>query len=106
MITVESTPQRLVLRSGSTTITLDKSAGRAILERKLLIWARKPVEHPLASVTQAKVITNVDPASKAEICSALLTVREGGGWVLSARDKQDATAAVAAAREFLGLPAV
>ena len=37
------------------------------------------------------------------MCSMMLGLREGGGWVLSARDKQDVTAAVAAVREFLGI---
>jgi hypothetical protein len=103
MIKVERGPQRLTLLSGSTTVALDKDAGKAILQRKLLFWARKPVERPISSVTQARVNTDIDPASKAEICSTMLTFREGGGWLLSARDKQDATAAAAAVREFLDL---
>ena len=103
MITIESSPQRLVLRSGSTAIVLDKAAGKAILGRKILVWARKPVERPLSSIASVSVDSSVDPASKAEICSTMLRMREGGGWVLSARDKADATAAVAAIREFLSL---
>jgi hypothetical protein len=105
MIAIESSPQRLLLRSGSTSILLDKAAGTAVLQRKLLFWARKPLERQISSITQARVNTDVDPASKAEICSTMLILREGGGWTLSARDKQDATAAAAAVREFLGLPA-
>jgi hypothetical protein len=102
MITVESSPQRLVLRSGSTAINLDKGANAATLQRKLLFWARKPVALPLSSIAEARVETNVDPASRA-VCSVMLRSREGGGWVLSARDKQEATEAVAAVREFLGI---
>ena len=52
MTTIERAPQRLVLRSASTTLTLDKDQGRALMERKLLFWARKPIEHPLSDVTQ------------------------------------------------------
>lgn len=103
MISLDSSPQRLVLRSGSTTIILDKANNTATLQRKFLFWMRKPVELQLPSVTQARVNTDIDPASKAEMCSMMLDLREGGGWVLSARDKQDATAAVAAVREFLGI---
>ena len=103
MISLDSSPQRLVLRSGSTTIILDKANNTATLQRKFLFWMRKPVERQLPSVTQARVNTDIDPASKAEMCSMMLGLREGGGWVLSARDKQDATAAVAAVREFLGI---
>jgi len=103
MIAIENSPQRLVLRSGSTAITLDKGANAATLQRKLLFWERKPVPLPLSSIAEARVETTVDPASRAEICSVMLRSREGGGWVLSARDKQDATAAVAAVREFLSI---
>ena len=103
MTKFERTPDRLTLQSGSTTIVLDKKAGEAILERKLLFWARKPVTRSLNSIRRVTVDTSVDPASKAEICSVMLLLREGGGWALSARDKQDATAAVAAVREFLGI---
>ena len=80
MITLESSPQRLVLRSGSTAVVLDKDAGKAILQRKLLFWARKPLERPISSVAQARVNTDIDPASKAEMCSTMLALREGGGW--------------------------
>jgi hypothetical protein len=103
MISLDSSSQRLVLRSGSTTIILDKANNKATLQRKFLFWARKPVERPISSVAQARVNTDIDPASKAEMCSTMLALREGGGWVLSTRDKQEATAAAAAVREFLGI---
>jgi hypothetical protein len=104
MTKIERAPDRLALQSGSTTIVLDKKAGDAVLQRKLLFfWARKPVTRSLNSIRRVTVDTSVDPASKAEICSVMLLLREGGGWALSARDKQDATAAVAAVREFLGI---
>lgn len=102
MLKIDRSPQRLVLKSGSTTIVLDREASQASLQRKILFWARKPLAHPLASITEARVETIVDPASKAEMCSVMLRMREGGGWALSARDKQDAAAAVAAIRDFLG----
>jgi hypothetical protein len=35
---LESTPQRLVVQSGSTTLTLDKDLGAASLQRKVLFW--------------------------------------------------------------------
>lgn len=101
MLKIDLNSQRLVLTSGSTTIVLDKEAMQATLQRKLLFWARKPVTRPLSSISEARIETNVDPASSAEISSVMLKLREGGGWVLSARDKNDATAAVTAIREFL-----
>ena len=103
MTKIDRTSDRLTLQSGSTSIVLDKKAGEAVLQRKLLFWARKPVTRPLNSISRIKIDTSVDPASKAEICSVMFLLREGGGWVLSARDKQDATATVATAREFLGI---
>ena len=101
MLKIDRSPQRLVLKSGSTTAVLDKQAQQATLQRKLLLWARKPVTRPLSSISEATVETNVDPASKAEMCSVMLKLREGGGWMLAARDKNDATVAVTAIREFL-----
>jgi len=43
MPVLESTPQRLVLQAGSTTLTLDKDAGTGCLQRKLLFWKMKPL---------------------------------------------------------------
>jgi hypothetical protein len=83
IVAIESSPKRLFLRSGSTSIILDKAAGTAVLQRKLLFWARKPVERPISSVTQATVNTDIDPASRAEMCSTMLALRESRGWVLS-----------------------
>jgi len=103
MTKIERTPDRLALQSGSTTIVLDKKTGEAVLQRKVLFWARKPVTRSLSSIRRVSVDTSVDPASRAEICSVMLLLREGGGWALSVRDKQDATAAVATIREFLGI---
>jgi hypothetical protein len=103
MLKVEREQQKLVLKSGSTTVVLDKGVNEAILERKLLFWSRKPVARPLSSIAEAKIETNIDPASRAETCSVMLRMREGGGWVLGARDKQNATAGVDAICEFLGI---
>ena len=101
MLKIDHNPQRLVLKSGSTTVILDKTANEAVLQRKLLFWTRKPIALPLSSIAEARIETNVDPASGAEICSVMLHIRDGGGWVLSTRDKPDATAGVDAIRDFL-----
>lgn len=101
MLKIDRGPQRLTLHSGSTTVVLDKEAMQATLQRKLLFWSRKPVARPLSSISEARIETSVDAMSKAEICSVMLRMREGGGWMLAARDKSDATAAVTAVREFL-----
>jgi hypothetical protein len=103
MITLERGPQQLVLHAGSTTIALDKTAGKAVLQRKMLFWPRKPIERSLSSIKQIKLNADVDPASRAEMYSAMLLMREGDRWVLSARGKQDATQALEALQDFLGL---
>jgi hypothetical protein len=103
MITTERSSERLVLKSGPTTVVLDKVADKAILERTSLLWAREPAELPLSWISGARVSTSIDDGSKAEICSLTLVMREGDGWVLSAKDKQDAAAGASTVRDFLGI---
>ena len=98
---VENSPQRLVLRSGSTSLTLDKSVGLATLQRKLLLWALKPAEHTLAEVTDVAIDVAVDRASGVEVCNTMLVMRDGEGWALPASDKKDAEASAQAIRSFL-----
>ncbi len=98
---VENAPERLVLRSGSTTLTLDRSMGRATLQRKLLFWPLKPAEHPLSEVTDVATDVAVDRASGVEVCNTMLVMRGGEGWALPASDKKDAEASARAIREFL-----
>ena len=100
---IESTPQRLVLRSASTTLTLDKSVGTASLQRKMLLWALKPVGRPLAEIASVSIDSSVDRASGVEICHIMLIMRAGEGWALPTSDKKDAEAAAKSIREFLGL---
>lgn len=102
---IESTPVRVVLRSGSTTLTLDKSAGKAVLQRKLLFWAMKPMEIPLAEVAEVAVDAGVDRASGVDVCNTMLIARSGAAWALPAADKKDAQATADTVRDFLGLKA-
>ncbi len=103
MTTIERTPQRLVLKSGSTTFTLDRNAGKATMQRKFLFWARRPMERSLADVAGANVDTFVDRASGVELCSVMLVMGDGSAWALPHTDKKDATAAADAIRGFLGI---
>lgn len=100
---LESTPQRLVLRSGSTTLTLDKAAGSATLNRKTLFFSHKPLERPLAEIADATVDAAVDRASGVEVCHTMLITRNGAGWALAANDKKSAQEVATAIRAFLGL---
>jgi hypothetical protein len=100
----EQTPQRLALKSGSTTLTLDKDTGKASLQRKILFFALKPVEQPLGDIVDVTLDAAVDRASGVEVCHTMLINRAGEGWALAGADKKDATATIAAVRAFLGLP--
>jgi hypothetical protein len=93
----------LVLKSGSTTLTLDKDANEAVLQRKMLMFALKPAKHALADFTDVTVDAAVDRASGVEVCSTMLITRTGEGWAFPAADKKGAEGTRAAIREFLGL---
>lgn len=100
---IEDTPRRLVIRSGSTTLTLDKDAGKAIMQRKLIFWSLKPAELPLADVKETAIDAAIDRASGIEVCNTVLVSSAGAGWALPAADRKDAEATAAAIRSFLGL---
>jgi hypothetical protein len=104
MAIVESTPRRLVLKSGAATLTLDKDADKASLQRKLLLWKLKPVERPLTEIVEVAVDAGVDRASGVEVCSIMLVSRAGAAWAFSATDKKEAADTAQRVREFLGLP--
>jgi hypothetical protein len=99
---VENTPQRLALQAGSTTVTLDKGAGTAVMTRKMMFWSLKPLEKPLADIVDATVDAAVDRASGVEVCHIMLIDRAGAGWAVPANDKADAQAGAAAVRQFIG----
>jgi hypothetical protein len=101
----ENTSRRLVLRSGSTTLILDKDVGKATMQRKMLMWKLKPMEQPLAEIVDVTVDAGVDRASGVEVCNTMLINRAGAGWAFPAADKKDAQANGAAIRNFLGLAA-
>jgi hypothetical protein len=98
---VESTPRRLVLASGSTTLTLDKDAGKATLQRKMLFWNLKPSEMPLSEVASVTLDKAVDRASGVEIFHTMLVTRAGAAWAFPADDKSEAEKNMAALQEFL-----
>ena len=105
MTNIERSPQKMILKSGSTTLTFDKEAGKVTRQRKVLLWARHPTESPLSDIAEVKVDAATDPMSGAEVCSTRLVMRDGAAWALPAADKNDATAATAAVRDFLSLHA-
>lgn len=105
MAIIENSPVRLVLKSGSTTLTFDKNAGKATMQRKMLLWGLKPIEAVLSDVTDVTIDTGVDRASGVEVCNTMLITRGGIGWAFPAADKKEAQANAAAMRDFLGMKA-
>src|SRR5262245_35280440 len=99
----ERTPERLVIKSGSSTLTLDKQSGNASLQRSLLFWKLKPLQVPISDVGDVTVDAGVDRASGVEVCNTMLVLRSGTGWALPASDKEDAQAAADAIRAFVGM---
>ena len=98
----ENTPQRLVLRSGSTLLTLSRDTRKAVLQRKVLFWNLKPLEVPLSEIMEVKLDSDVDRASGIEVCATTLVLASGAGWALPAADKKDAQTSAEAIRKFLG----
>ena len=103
MPVIESTQNRLVLKSGSSTLTLDKQNGRAIFQRKVVIWRLKPSEASLSDISDMNTDRSVDRASGVEIWHTMLVFRTGEAWAFPAADKQEAEANVTAVRQFLKL---
>ena len=103
MPVTERTPQRLTLKTGSTTLTLSREAGTATLQRKLLFWKLKPAEAPLSDIVDVTVEAAVDRASGVDVCSTILVMRTGAAWAFPCSDKKDAQASADAIREFLAL---
>jgi hypothetical protein len=101
----ENTSHRLVLKTGSTTLTLDKAADKLTLQRKILLWALKPVEAPLSDISDITIDTAVDRASGVEVCHTMLIMSGGKGWAFPAADKADAETNAAAMRHFLAITA-
>jgi hypothetical protein len=101
----ERTSHRLVLKSGSTTLTLDKTADKAVLQRKILLWGLKPVEASLSEISDITIDTAVDRASGVEVCHTMLIMRGGTGWSFPAGDKTEAETNAAAMRNFLAITA-
>jgi hypothetical protein len=93
----------LELRSGGTTLRLDRADGKAVLQRRFLFIRMKPAEMALSEVADVTLDVGVDRASGVEVCNAVLLSREGSAFAVPAADKADAEKTATAMREFLGL---
>ena len=103
MAKIEVTPRKLILKAGSTTLTLDKDSGKATLQQKMLLWSKKPVEFGLSDIDDIAVKTDVDGLSGATIHHSVLHRRSGEIAVLTTEEAKDAAETVKVVREFVGL---
>ena len=105
MAIVENTAKKLVLKSGSTTLSLDGAAEQITLESKVLFWKRAPAHAAFKDVAEVKIEQNHDGASGADIYGTMLVMKSGGAWSVPTDDRKQADAQVAAIRKFIGMPA-
>ena len=103
MANIESTPRKLVLKEGSTTLTFDKDSGKATLQQKILLWNKKPIEFALAEIDDIAVKSDKDGLSGASIYHSVLHRRSGEIMVLTTEEANDAAATVKRLRDFVGL---
>lgn len=103
MASIEHTARKLVLKEHSTTLTLDKDSGKAILQHKILLWNKKPVEFSLSDIDDIAVKSETDGLSGAPIHHSVLHRRTGEVTVLTTEEAPDAKATVKKLRDFVGL---
>ena len=103
MATIEAIANRLVLKEGSTTLTLDKESGLATVQQKVLLWSKKPVEFALSDIDDIAVKSDTDPLSGAAIHHSVLHRRTGEITVLTTEEAKNAAETVRRLREFVGL---
>jgi hypothetical protein len=97
----ENTAKRLVVKAGSTKLTLDKDAGKGVMTRKLLMFNLKPIEIALSDIADFTVDAGIDRASGIEVCNTMIITKAGAGYAVPAADKKDAEAMAAAMKKFL-----
>lgn len=103
MARIENESNRVVLKGGSTTLTLDKAAGKAVLQRKVLFWNSKPTVFPIDDIDDIVVKSEKDGLSGATIYHSVLHRRSGETTVLTTEEAKDAEATVKELRSFVGL---
>jgi hypothetical protein len=101
MAIVENTANRLVLKSGSTTLTLDRNTSTVILQRKIAFWGLKPHEAALAQISEVNADKAVDRASGVEIWHTVLVMVGGEAWTFPATSEKDSLDNATAIRQFL-----
>ena len=103
MARIDATAEKLVLKHGSTTLTLDTTAGLATVQQKLLLWNKKPAEFRLSDIDDIAVKSDKDAMSGASIHHSVLHRRSGEITVLTTEEANDAAETVKKLRQFVGL---
>lgn len=108
MAIVEHTANRMIVEAGgglnSLTLILDKQAGQARIERRTLMFNRKPQQIPLSRINAVDVALLKDAASGAEVHQLMLRAGADEAIPLPVGEKEvEETASVL--RDFLGLAA-
>ena len=103
MASIESESNRVILHDGGTTLTLDKAAGEAVLQRKMLLWNKKPVVFPLAEIDDIAVKSEKDAMSGATLYHSVMHRRSGEVTVLTTEPAEEAEVTVKTLRSFVGL---
>ena len=108
MAIVERNATRMVVEAGgglnSLRMVLDKQAGQARIERRTLMFNRKPREIPLSRINAVDVALLKDAASGAEMHQLMLRAGADEAIPLPVSEKEvEETASVL--RDFLGLAA-
>lgn len=106
MATIECTPQRFVLRSGTATLVLDKAAGTACLQRKGLLWDRKPVTVALDDINGVAVAPAFERSCGVASSYLLLATHSRTELGLPPLSKDDAEQAAEQLKMFLQLGCV
>ena len=89
MAKIEVTPSKLILKAGSTTLTLDKDSGKQSCSKKCCCGAKSQSSSSLSDIDDIAVKTDVDGLSGATIHHSVLHRRSGEIAVLTT-EKVDA----------------
>ena len=103
MSVTQNTQDRLVLQSAGATLSFDRKAEKAALQRKGFLWKPKPLEEPLSNIANIEVDAGVDRASGVEVCNTMIIFKSGAAWAFSANDKTEAQETAKLVRKFVGL---
>ena len=103
MAKIEVTPSKLILKAGSTTLTLDKDIRTGHTAAKgCCCGAKSRFKFALSDIDDIAVKSDKDAMSGASIHHSVLHRRTGEVTVLTTEEAKDAAETVKTLREFVG----